>query len=364
MSRRSLLLTIVVLAAIVLAALFFWRPDKPAESQQNLVVLSYGGEFEAAQRTAFFAPFEKATGVRVTPASYGGEYGHLKGVVEAAQRSGNPPPYDVVDLESSALMRAVRDGILERLDLNAINRRDLIPAAIHEYGIATDFYSVSMGWNTNAFPAGRPQPQTWADFWNVAKFPGPRAMKRDARFTLEIALLADGVAPDQIYAGGSLDIDRAFRSLDKIKSEVTVWWTSGQQPIQLLSQGDVVMAAAFGARLYSAQHKDKAPLMMTWRNGILDTEYWAILKGARNPALSLRFIDFASQAEQQALLPRGLPLGPVNKRAFQLMDPQLAANLNTSPGTYESQVLLSSRFWADNEEKIQERFNRWLAGSR
>lgn len=358
---RNAWIAIVAVVVLGIAAFFWLRPGGNEADDRPLVVLSYGGDFETAQAAAFFEPFERETGVDIQPAQYGGEYGHLRGAVEAADRGATHPAYDVVDVESSALMRGIRDGIYQRLDLNRINRTDLIPAAVNDYGIATDFYSVSLAWNTNVFPASGPQPQTWADFWNVRRFPGARCLKRDARFTLEIALLADGVAPDQIYAGGTLDVDRAFRSLDRIKRHVTVWWTTGQQPIQLLSQGEVVMAAGYGARLYSAQHADLAPLAMTWRNGILDIEYWAILRGVDRSELAHRFIDFASQAEQQAVLPAHLPLGPVNRRAFELMAPELAANLNTSPGTFETQVLLSAEYWAENEEAVQERFNRWLA---
>jgi putative spermidine/putrescine transport system substrate-binding protein len=358
MKRLAWLIALIV--AIGAIAGYAWYKSGDT-GEKSIVVLSYGGTFEEAQRHAFYDPFERATGVKVVSASYGGEYGHVKGAIEAASRTRQAPPYDVVDIESSALMRGIRDGLFEKLDLTRINRTDLIPAAVSDYGIATDFYSVSMGWNTKAFPANGPQPQSWADFWNVARFPGPRSLKRDARFTLEIALLADGVPADQIYAGGRIDEDRAFRSLDRIKPHVTVWWTSGQQPIQLVSQGEVVMAGAFGARLYAAQHTDRAPVAMTWKHGILDIEYWAIPKGAKLPDLAYRFIDFASQAEQQARLPTRLPLGPVNKRAFSLMTPALASNLNTSPGNYETQVLLSAEFWAANEERLQDRFNRWLS---
>lgn len=359
--KRNVLISIAAIAVIAVAGIVWVSTHKSGVSERPLVVLSYGGDFEEAQRAAFYDPFERKTGVRIQAASYGGEYGQLKSAVEAASQARTPPQYDVVDIESSALMRGIRDGIFQRLDLKRIDRTDLIPAAINDYGIATDFYSVSLGWNTKAFPTSGPQPKTWADFWDVRRFPGPRSLKRDARFTLEIALLADGVPPDQIYAGGQLDLDRAFRSLDRIKPYVTVWWTTGQQPIQLVSQGEVVMVAAFGARLYAAQHTDHAPVAMTWQNGILDIEYWAILRGADRPALALQFIDFASQAEQQAVLPRYLPLGPVNRRAFELMSPTLAGNLNTSPGNYETQVLLSAKYWADHEEAVQERFNRWLA---
>jgi hypothetical protein len=43
-------------------------------------------------------------------------------------------------------------------------------------------------------------------------------MKKDPRFTLEIALMADGVPPGEVYKSGTLDVDRAFRSLASIST--------------------------------------------------------------------------------------------------------------------------------------------------
>ena len=39
--------------------------------------------------------------------------------------------------------------------------------------------------------------------------------------------MADGVAPDKLYP---LDVDRAFKKLEEIKPNITVWWTSGRNP--------------------------------------------------------------------------------------------------------------------------------------
>ena len=55
----------------------------------------------------------------------------------------------------------------------------------------------------------------WADLFDTAKIPGKRTFyKWSAPGVLEIALLADGVAPDKLYP---LDLDRAFKKLDTIK---------------------------------------------------------------------------------------------------------------------------------------------------
>lgn len=333
------------------------KTAEKAPAKQEITVLSFGGEFTDAQRFAYFSPFEKETGIKVTDTSYNGEYGKLKATVE----SGNVP-WDVVDIDASALMRGIKENLYMPINYKIVDKAELLPDAINDYAVATDFYSVSLGYNTKSFPEGKPQPADWKDFWNVKKFPGARCLKKDPRFTLEIALLADGVPMQDLYGkDGGLDLDRAFKSLDKIKPYVKVWWTSGHQPIQLLSDGEVAMVAAFGARLWNAQHKDKKPVAMTWNQGIIDIEYFAVLKGAKKPDLSMKFINFASTAEHQAEFPKHLPLGPVNKKAFEKMGPALAKELNTYPDNLKKQAFLNAKWWAEHESEVIEKWNAWLA---
>ena len=339
----------IVLVAFVALALYC----RPSTEDQELVVLSYGGEFAEAQRAAFFDPFSEESGIEVVDVSYGGEYGTLKSAVESGSVQ-----WDVVDIESSALLRGKRDGILLPIDYGQVDASNLIHGARDEYGVATDFYSVSMGWNSDEITD---PPTTWADFWDTTKYPGPRTLKKDPRFTLEIALMADGVPLEEVYSESGMDLDRAFASLDRIKPYVKVWWSTGQQPIQLLANGEVTLGAAFGARMYNARHKDNLPVGMRWDQGILDVEYWAIPKGAPNPDLAHRFINFASAAEPQAAFPRYIPLGPVNLGAFEVMDSEFAEQLNTHPSNLRKQLLLDAEYWADNELEVLERFNQWLS---
>src|SRR3546814_2888227 len=75
-----------------------------------------------------------------------------------------------------------------------------------------------------------PGPRSWADFWDVKRFPGKRGMRKTPKYSLEFALLADGVPPDQVYPTlrTPAGIDRAFSKLDEIKPNV-VWWSSISQ---------------------------------------------------------------------------------------------------------------------------------------
>ena len=172
--------------------------------------------------------------------------------------------------------------------------------------------------------------------------------------------MADGVPIENIYDGDTLDLDRAFKKLDEIKPYIKVWWTTGQQPIQLLADGEVVMAGAFGARLWTAQHVDNRPLTLTWNQSIADVDYWAVPKGVKDKELAMKFINFAIQPERQANFSKLFPLGPTNSRAFEYLDYEQAKELNTYPDNFKKQLMLNTEYWQKNEAKIIERWNEWL----
>ena len=70
------------------------------------------------------------------------------------------------------------------------------------------------------FPGAKPQ--SLEDFFDTTKFPGRRAMKRGSgKYNLELALLADGVAPKDIYP--TLSTEPAWRGLSQAGQ-------SGHQP--------------------------------------------------------------------------------------------------------------------------------------
>ena len=343
-------LSLLAVTFFLLACPQHETPAPAPPTKETIVILTYGGEFAKAQRKAYFDPFEKATGIHVSDVAYNSEYGLLKAGVQSGQ-----PQWDVVDIDSSSLVRGVRDGLFERIDYRGINKADLIPQGVNDFAVATDLYSVALAWNTDA---ERTPPRSWSDLWNLKTFPGWRTLQASPKFTLEIALLADGVKPADIYTHG-LDVDRAFRSLDKIKSSVHLWWTTGQQPVQALAANEVSIGAAYGARVVNAHNLQHLPVSTTWDADIIDIEYWAVPKGARHSDAAMRFVAFASGPEHQAAFAREIPLGLVNKRSSEFLPADLAANLNTAPANLRDQVFFDAGWWADNEQAVTERFNTW-----
>ena len=151
------------------------------------------------------------------------------------------------------------------------------------YSVAYEFYSSVLAYSQKKYPEGR-TPNSWADFWDVKKFPGRRALRNHPIATLEAALMADGVAPDKLYP---LDVDRAFKKLEEIKPHITVWWTSGAQSAQLLNDGEVDMVMAWNGRV-SALAKEGAKVAFTYNQGILQSTSLCILKGAPNLATAVK----------------------------------------------------------------------------
>ena len=222
------------------------------------------------------------------------------------QAASGKPTWDVVDTPTGYCLRGGEQGLIEKLDFSKLPNAAAMPAAYRsDYSVAYEFYSSVLAYSTKTFAAGA-APSSWADFWDVKKFPGRRALRNHPIATLEAALMADGVAPDKLYP---LDVERAFRKLEEIKPHITVWWTSGAQSAQLLNDGEVDMEMAWNGRV-SAVANEGAKVAFTYNQGILQSTSLCILKGAPNLATAVRFLNEAVDPVLQANLPLHIDYGP------------------------------------------------------
>jgi putative spermidine/putrescine transport system substrate-binding protein len=204
----------------------------------------------------------------------------------------------------------------------------------------------------------REGPRSWADFWNVDRFPGRRGMFRGTLQTLEIALLADGVAPDKLYP---LDLDRAFKSLDKIKPHIHVWWTSAAQSVQLVLDGEVDLISGWANRMYAAVAQG-AQFRRVWNQAIMGFEGWAVPKGTKNRDTAMEFLAFAARPERQAAFAKLQPVGPTNRGAYKFISDDLARELPTSPANLAGLAYEDAEWIGANLPRIEERWSQWIAG--
>ncbi|HWO95783.1 MAG TPA: ABC transporter substrate-binding protein [Bacillus sp. (in: firmicutes)] len=317
--------------------------------KDTLVIVDWGGAITDAHKKTIFEPFEKKHGVKIvvnTPT----DYGKFKAMVE----SGNVE-WDVVNVDSDFVLRGANDGLLEKLDYSVINKEGVIPELVHDYGIGAELFSVAISYNTDAFPTGK-HPKNWEEFWDTKEFPGARSLWKYPTGTFEAALLADGVRPEDMYP---LDVERALKSLDKIKDDVSVWWTTGAQPPQLLASGEVKLAAAWNGRVMSAK-AEGAPENVEYNNAVLMSDSWVVPKGTKKKDLAMEFINFAIAKEQQAAFSSEIPYSPINEKALDLLDAETIKQLGQTGENRESQLIVDLNWWDENFDAVNERFQEWL----
>ena len=339
--------TSLVAGAALLVAL-------PALAQSQLTVVNFGGANGAAQKKAYVEPFEKSTGTKVVSVEYNGEQAKIKAMVETKKIT-----WDVVEVESPDVARGCDEGLFEKIDWAKVgNKADFQPAAVTECGVGAFVWSTVMAYNGDKLKTG---PATWADFWDVKKFPGKRAMRKGARYNLEFALMADGVKSADVYKllATKEGADRAFKKLGELKPNIQ-WWEAGAQPPQFLVAGDVVMATAFNGRIDAAQREGKN-LKISWTGGIYDLDYWVIPKGAPNKDLSMKYITLAASADAQAEYAKNISYGPTNNKALTKLDAKVQALLPTSPANSKDALQFNVKFWADQGEELEKRFASWAA---
>ncbi len=326
----------------------------PAFAEGSISVMSFGGAYQEAQRQAVFETYTAATGIKVDEQEYGGEIAKIAAMIE----SGNTT-IDVVDVDAPTLLQGCDEGIFEKIDWAQIGpKEDWLDGTTSDCGVGTIVYSTSLAYNGAAMADG---PTVIADLFDTTKFPGKRGLWKNPATNLEFALLADGVPVDQVYEvlGTPEGLDRAFAKLDTIKSDI-VWWEAGAQAPQLLASGEVVMTTAWNGRIYNA-NKEGQNFKIVWDNQILDSNYWAIPKGAKDIAASMAFIKYAVDPQILAGTTKYIPYGPVRKSAAEFVTPEDAANLPTSPENLTVALTLDNAFWADNGDEIRKRFTTWLA---
>jgi len=338
-----------------LFALSTLLPAPPAVAQESsITVVSYGGAAKRAKEKWLFPPFTEASGVRVISSEYNGELAKIKSMVDS-----NSVVWNIVQAEGPDILRYCDEGLFERLDWSAISDTSLLMNdAARECGSAVYTWGIALSWNADRLKTA---PTGWADFWDVDKIPGKRALRKRAIYNLEFALIADGVPVSEVYQvlATKEGQDRAFAKLDQLKAHIQ-WWEAGAQPPQWLAAGDVVMASAYSGRIAEA-HKDGYKLDLTWNGGMYGMDYWSIPKGAPNQQAARDFIAFAVRPEIQQQLSENLPYGPTNLEAAANLPEELAHWIPNSPQNLKVALAIGDEFWSDHGEELEERFIAWSA---
>ncbi|MBI1383888.1 MAG: extracellular solute-binding protein [Rhizobiales bacterium] len=338
-------------------------------SAQEINVVSWGGAYTKSQIKAYHEPFTAATGIKVNSVDYNGGLAEIKAQVEAGNVT-----WDVVDVELSDAVRGCDEGLLEPIDKAILPpapdgtpaEKDFVEGSLTECSVGSIVWSTVYAYDGDKITGT--VPTTMADFFDLAKFPGKRGLRKGPKANLEFALMADGVPASQVYEllATPEGVDRAFAKLDTIKSQV-VWWEAGAQPPQLLADGEVAMTTAYNGRIFNAVATEKKNFPIVWDGQVWDLDLFVLVKGSKNREAALKFIAFATDTQRLADQAAWISYGPVRASSNPLVGNHAEAgipmgpHMPTAPDNFKNALQNDFVFWADNADQLNERFNAWLA---
>jgi putative spermidine/putrescine transport system substrate-binding protein len=348
--RRLSFLTATAFLALVATAV-------RAGAAEPITVVGWGGNWDKAYKEGVWDRYTAQTGIPIVMEEWGGELAKVRAQVQ----SGNIT-YDLVSPEAPSVEIGCAEGLFVKLtpDITG-DPSKYLPGTLHECGVASDTWATILAYNADRIPGEGPK--SWADYFDVKKFPGKRGMLGQAQYTLENAMMADGVAPADVYAelrkpGG---VDRAFAKLDTIKPHV-VWWSTSTQAMQNLGSGEVVMTDQYNARVTNDVVNEKKNYKIVWEAGFFyGTDMWSVVKGSKREAAALDLLKWFSIPENQAGFSKLYAYGTGRVEAAAFVPESWKVHLPTSPEHAKYGAVYDTQFWVENKEALEERFKAWQA---
>jgi putative spermidine/putrescine transport system substrate-binding protein len=334
-------------AAAVLATPAILRSGS-ARAANSLVFVGWGGSQQKIYDEVVLQPIAKKLGIQLINA-YGPDLAKLK-----AQVTTGKIEWDLMSLTGAMGVGAERDKLLEPIDYSIVKNAANLTLPKREGCLPWYLYWGGIGYDPKRHPPGK-FPTTWAEFWDAKRFPGRRGLRNRPDEILEVALLADGVAPKQLYP---LDVDRAFKALDRIKPAVAHWIAQTQQTVSLIQSNEVDFTYVYKGRVLAAQ-PEGVSIEIADEYPLVNTTLVACARGTRNKENAMRFLDELISPQMQADFANALPgTGLVTNNANQLVKPEV---LKVLPDPNSPKVAINNDdWWADHYLKVAPRFKEWL----
>ena len=332
--------------------------------KNEITFTSWVGPYMRSQMLGFVRPYEEQNGVRVHVESYNGGIDEIRDQVESANVT-----WDVVDLTQADSLRACNEGLLE--DISDISlpagadgtpfRDDFVEGALNACGVGVIVWATAFAYSGAAY--GEESPSSISDFFDTDRFPGARAIRDDPTVIMEWALMADGVARDEVYSTLETPegVARALDKMDAIKGGLRTWKT-GREPVRLLNDGDVAMTMIWATTGAQASQEEGADFALVWDGRVIELDLFGIPKGSRYKEEALDFIRFASSTESLASMVSYLPNGPTRRSSLARLSDEVLAQIPNGPA-YQDKLSIQSDadWWSRHHADLELAFDAWLA---
>lgn len=333
--RKALLAGLGCLSPLVMPTTASARHvQKSAKSVKGLHILTFAGKIAEIQNKVLFKPYEQLTRQTIVPHGWNGQVFDLQHFAEQTHHA-----VAAAMMECSSLRTGCTLKLLSRHQTDSSSSNCGQPSTTIDY---------AMAWDKARFD----NTPSWSDFWDVARHPGRRALRRDPRLTLEIALLADGVPPNALYHALATPegIDHAFLKLEQLRPYIA-WWSTPEEAGRILTSGGALMGCVPTGEILGTTEPNRQRFGLYWQQRLQVQYGWGVLAMAANNPAALAFVSWLEQPAQQQAFANGWPSLP-SMTELNALTPRI--------GHIPPPITVDDGFWENNLDKLTERFQQWV----
>jgi putative spermidine/putrescine transport system substrate-binding protein len=262
--------------------------------------------------------------------------------------------WDVCDADGYSAIRLGRTGALSAIDYSIIDRSLVTEPFAFDHGVGGYTYAYVLAYDTELYKDH--PPQSWADFWDLTRFPGNRGIWRWMNGGFEAAMLSAGAARNKVYP---IDLALVMDRMKQLRPNLQTW-ESGAQSKQMLIDRVVGMSCIWHSRAVQLAAESKGRIAWTWADGILYPGVWVVPKNNPAGSQAFKFIASMQDAQRQINFTGLQGVGPCNPAATKAMPANLRAADPTQPENRARLVTVDSAWWADNYDLAMKRFQDFL----
>jgi putative spermidine/putrescine transport system substrate-binding protein len=331
------------------AASLAWSPARA--QGKELVMSMSGGSFMTNWQTRIIDPFQKASGIRVRMVS-----GSMKAHAMQLRSSRGDPPFDVFMGENADFINLIAGGFLLSMTDKVPNLRDIHPKFKDQYGgfgSGFDYSSVGIAYRPDRI---RNPPMSWREFVD-------RTAAGEFGKTVFFNNLPSGVRGaemmltlSRVFGGDVKNVDAGFAAIKRMKPYVFKYFTSFNDPVTLLLNGEGDIGTGWDGRTYVAH--DESGGKVNWINpkegAASSGPPIGVTKGP-NAEAAFQFVNYSLGVEAQKAFCEAMFYGSPNTKV--VYSEKLAMRI---PNINDVQVF-DEKYMATNMAAWIERWNREIA---
>lgn len=348
-TRRKFLIGAGTVASAAATPLIL-TPGKARAQGDQVVVATWGGHFAESLVESYYKPFEEETGIKVVVT---GAPDLAK--LTAAVKTGNVD-VDIADLASGWIAKGDAEGIFAPVDRNIVNVEGVIPEAVRDTVLGYFSYGGGIGWSSARNGEEGKHPTTWPEFWDVKKIPGRRGLRTRVSETLELALMADGVDPKDIYP---IDVERGFKALDRLKDSLDgnlQFIAQTPKTIERIAQDECDFVHTYNGRAYAANEAG-IPIGYSFKQNFIGLGWIGAISKSPNPDGAQKLMASFYNPQKQAKFAELMTYPGTMPASMALVKDDIKPWL-PDPTAHDA-CIENIDWWADKFEELEKRYKEW-----